>query len=329
MHEQVGRRFTLLLLLSIGCGAGDINQTPSACGPEGGCPGEVPGDPDESGAVGCCDDEQATADSVQDGGVAINPTPGTDAGVGNTSPDDAGTTCLPEPSALGNSCEAGRCYCDGDDLCYAAAQAEACCAVAPDCFDDPPNTGVVVEDDFERAELGPSWERQVGSDAQIVDGAVAYADDWVFVEWAGSSFGNDQFSEVERAQAIPSFVMLQPWVRRRASDGARYGTHFNLDPGQAQWEIKFDGVPGPSTRILATNTTAPRPKPGDRVRIEATGSDPVRVEVFLNGTSIMVGNDSNPNRSLSGTVGFVSRWSVDQTVPTNSPVCENWWGGEL
>jgi len=69
---------------------------------------------------------------------------------------------------------------------------------------------------------------------------------WVFVGWIGSGFDADQFCEAVMAQAKPDTLLTQVYVRRRSSDLARYGFHFNDENADGtgianpRWEIKYD-----------------------------------------------------------------------------------------
>ena len=100
-------------------------------------------------------------------------------------------------------------------------------------------------DDFERHLLGPNWTLLLGSQAGIVNSrALGVANtNWCFVVWTASAFRADQFSEATIASDIDPNMLTQVFVRRRTSDLARYGFHWNGDPGRSQWEIKYDGVP--------------------------------------------------------------------------------------
>jgi hypothetical protein len=190
-------------------------------------------------------------------------------------------------------------------------------------------------DDFERATLGPNWTRYGGSQAEIVNGHDLGARDpsiWCFVVWTASTFDADQFSEVLMAASKPDSLLTQVYVRQRASDLARYGFHFNNENTTTnipRWEIKYDGVPSAQTRILAA-VPATMPAPGDTLRIEVRGTDPVVVTGFHNGVQVITAADSAHQRiTTTGPMGMVSRLSSGTTAPPNSPIFASWKGGTL
>jgi hypothetical protein len=50
----------------------------------------------------------------------------------------------------------------------------------------------------------------------------------------------------------------------------------------------------------------------------------------LNGDVIMTAEDNDSDRvNGSGTVGVVSRWTTDTSVPSGTPVFSAWAGGSL
>jgi hypothetical protein len=190
-------------------------------------------------------------------------------------------------------------------------------------------------DDFERATLGTNWTRYGGSQAEIVNGHDLGAPDpsiWCFVVWTASTFDADQYSEVVTAAGKPDSLLTQVYVRQRASDLARYGFHFNNENTTTnipRWEIKYDGVPGPQTRILAS-VPARMPAPGDTLRVEVRGTDPVVITGLHNGIQVISATDSAHERiTTTGPVGMVSRLSSGTTAPLNSPIFASWKGGTL
>jgi hypothetical protein len=190
-------------------------------------------------------------------------------------------------------------------------------------------------DDFERATIGANWTRYGGSQAQIVNGHDLGAPDpsiWCFVVWTASTFDADQFSEVVTAPGKPDSLLTQVYVRQRAADLARYGFDFNNENTTTnipRWEIKYDGVPTAQTRILAA-VPATMPAPGDTLRIEVRGTDPVVITGFHNGVQVISATDSAHQRiTTTGPAGMVSRLSSGTTAPPNSPIFASWKGGTL
>lgn len=193
-----------------------------------------------------------------------------------------------------------------------------------------------ASDDFERAARGPSWQVQIG-DVEVVNGsdlglrsgpappqtAIGIA------TWVGSRIGPDQYSEATVPGDIADEMLVQAYVRRRDSDSARYGFHYDDDPGDVpEWQIKFDGVPTAQTRILA-RASGPALRPGDTVRIEARGSGPVRLDGYVNGTLVLSATDGHAGAIPEGRPGVAFRFGVGTTGSFPAPAVERWRGGEL
>src|SRR5437016_4422102 len=183
-------------------------------------------------------------------------------------------------------------------------------------------------DDFERPSLGTNWTRLGGSSAEIVNGHDLGVPNTVgcAVSWSASTFLADQFSETVLAQDKPPNMLTQVYVRMRSTDRARYGFHFNGDPGNSRWEIKFDGVPTAQTRILASVPGLP-PVPGDTVRIEAYGST---IRGYLNGQVLLTSVDTAPERiTTTGPAGVVARNAQGTTNTPPTPIFASRQGGSL
>jgi hypothetical protein len=186
-------------------------------------------------------------------------------------------------------------------------------------------------DDFERSSLGPDWTRYGGSTADIIGHSDLGAPTatWCFVGWTASAFAANQFSSAELSTGIDPDMLTQVYARRRASDLARYAFHYNGDPGQAQWEIKYDGVPTAQTRILARSTDPP-PAPGDAIRIEVFGQDPVVIRGFHDDRLVLSASDSAPQRiTTAGVAGVVARMKQGVPFRPPMPIFESWRGGSL
>lgn len=189
-------------------------------------------------------------------------------------------------------------------------------------------TGLVGEapsDAFERAALGPSWSVHAGtpgivagSDLGLLAGSIA------ILSWTGP-LPADQFSEAEVAAGIDARMQRQVFVRRRAPDSARYAFHYNLGVSPQRWELKYDGVPTPQTRLLATALTPGGPVSGDVIRIEARGST---LRGYKNGRLVLQAQDTAAQRIVGGAAGaaFVL---MGESVARPSPVFERWAGGGL
>jgi hypothetical protein len=186
-----------------------------------------------------------------------------------------------------------------------------------------------ARDDFERHLLGSSWTPNAGtgivnnSDVGSATGTSCAA------RWSGSQFGADQWSEAELSANIDPALLTQVFARWRAADGARYGFHWNGDPGNSRWEIKYDGVPSAQTRILA-RVDGPGPQPGDSLRIEVDGRNPVVIRGYHRGQLKLRAVDGEPQRITEpGMPGLVSRPRTGSSVTPPISVFESWSGGTL
>lgn len=193
-----------------------------------------------------------------------------------------------------------------------------------------------ASDDFERPTLGASWMMWVNSQCSIAnnsDLAQASSNNWCYAAYS-TMFAADQVSEAVISVDKPASILTQVFVRQQPvgvpnGNGARYGFHYNADPGDARWEIKYDGVMTAETRVW-TNTTAAAPVPGDRIRIEVRGTDPVELRGLHNGVEILSVVDSSPQRiAVTGYSGVVERNAGGTSALPNSPVWESWCGGAL
>ncbi len=192
-------------------------------------------------------------------------------------------------------------------------------------------------DDFERPVLGNDWMLWASSQCAIVNGSDLGPPDpskWCYAVY-GTTFGGDQFSEAVISDEKPAQILTQVFVRQQPfgqpdGNGARYGFHYNADPGKAWWEIKYDGVSSGNTRVWM-NADEPAPVPGDTIRIEVRGSDPVVLTGYHNGRAILSIEDGESERiPATGHSGLVERNAGDSPLPPpDSPVFESWCGGDL
>lgn len=182
----------------------------------------------------------------------------------------------------------------------------------------------VVSDSFERAALGSSWSIHVGTPGVVAGNLGLLSGSIAILSWA-APLPADQFSEAEIAAGIRPLMQRQVFVRRRASDSARYALHYNLGVSPQRWELKYDGVPPSQTKLLATATTPSGPVPGDVIRIEAE-RDVLRG--YKNGRLVVQANDTSAQRIVTGAPGtaFVL---IGDSVAQPSPVFESWAGGAL
>jgi hypothetical protein len=193
-----------------------------------------------------------------------------------------------------------------------------------------PAVSAEVFDDFERHLLGPNWivlagAGSIGLVGQSDLGLVAGPARGGAVAWAANTFLLDEFSEAVISPDRADSMLLQVYVRLRAVDNARYGFHWNNAFG-GRWEIKYDGVPTPQTRILAS-AIAPEPLPGDRIRIEARGST---ISGYHNELLVLTAEDTAPDAIMdAGEIGVVFRFTTTAPAVYPSAVVEEWTGGDL
>lgn len=188
-------------------------------------------------------------------------------------------------------------------------------------------------DDFERHMLGSNWSVYFGSgNVEIVDSSdLGFPSSGYFtiVGWTANTFAADQYSEIIISPNKADSMLCQAFVRRRSSDNARYGFHYNPAYG-GRYEIKYDGVPTAQTRILDSLISVP-PLNGDTLRIQISG---MTISGYHNGVLVVQATDtafatSNPITS-TGVPGIAFRFnSISFPATYPSPVIEQWNGGAL
>lgn len=196
-----------------------------------------------------------------------------------------------------------------------------------------------VTDDFERARLGSNWEvvYPTGGDKAQVQilgnsdlGMVAGNQAFFLADWVGNRFSADQYCEATPTAEAPAGWAYMVYVRRRASDGARYGFGFDNDPSQpnsGDWIFKYDGVPGPQTRVFASAKAATAPKLGDTLRVEVVG---YALKGYLNGELVLEGTDTDPSKIASGQPGLAARLATGNgTLGADAKVWESFAAGGM
>lgn len=190
-----------------------------------------------------------------------------------------------------------------------------------------------ASDDFERHLLGNNWSVYAGSGTvQIVDSSdLGFPVSGYFglLGWTATSFAANQYSEIIISPDKIDSMLCQAFVRRRSSDFARYGFHWNNAYG-GRWEIKYDGVPTAQTRIL-DSLPGIAPLNGDTLRIEISG---MTISGYYNGNLLVQATDtafvtSDPI-TTTGVPGIAFRFtSITFPATFPSPVIEQWNGGDL
>jgi hypothetical protein len=193
-------------------------------------------------------------------------------------------------------------------------------------------------DDFERPSLGSDWTviypPAPNSQVQIIDssdlGMGPGPQGFFIVNWTKQTFSADQFCEATIPADATAGWAHGVSVRWRASDSARYMLAYDNDPNQplyGNWILKYDGVPGPQTRIIANIASTAEPQPGDTLRIEVQG---YTLRGYLNGTKVLEGADTDASKIADGPPGLAARWANGNTsTAANAKVWESWCGGSL
>ena len=200
--------------------------------------------------------------------------------------------------------------------------------------------GDLQQDDFEAQMLSSNWQvifpPPPNTQVQIIDGSDLGMgpgpQGFFLVNWVATSFAADQFCEATIPLDVNANWLHQVYVRWRAADGARYGFHYNGDPGQpgfGNWAFKYDGVPSAQTRIIAEvpATAVPPPGPGDTLRVEAQGYE---LRGYKNGVLVLTATDSDPTKIAGGQAGLAAGGATgNQNTKEAAKVWESWAGGSL
>jgi len=200
-------------------------------------------------------------------------------------------------------------------------------------------SGDMASDDFERPGLGTDWvvvypPTPPNTQVQILDssdlGMGPGPEGFFLVNWTRRAFAADQFCEATIPIDVTPGWAHMVYVRWRASDRARYGFAYDNDPSQpnfGDWIFKYDGVPGPETRIIASAAATATPQPGDTLRIEVVG---YTLRGYLNGALVLEATDTDATKIADGVPGLAARWAVgNQSTTTAAKVWESWAGGSL
>ena len=191
-----------------------------------------------------------------------------------------------------------------------------------------------VFDDFERSGgLGSNWTVFFGGGSVdiVYDSDLGFTNNsalFGIAAWTATTLTADQYSEAVISPNRIDSMLTQVFVRRRTSDNARYGFHWNNDFG-GRWEIKYDGVPTIQTRILASLPGA-EPLAGDTIRLEI---QVMTLKGFHNGNLLLTYTDSafaaSSPITTTGAPGMAYRFTVGFAAFYPQQVFEEWGAGNL
>jgi len=203
--------------------------------------------------------------------------------------------------------------------------------------DGPP--GDVASDDFERTALGSDWtivfpDPTSNDQVRILDtsdlGMGPGPEGFFLANWTQRAFTADQFCEATIPADATAGWAYMVYVRWRVSDRARYGFAYDNDPSQpnfGDWIFKYDGVPGPDTRIIASVAAVDTPQPGDTIRIDVVG---YTLRGYLNDALVLEATDTDLTKIADGVPGLAARWAEgNQSTTDPAKVWESWSGGSL
>jgi hypothetical protein len=181
--------------------------------------------------------------------------------------------------------------------------------------------GIAAIDDFDRADggLGVSWASPVPASEgplMIVNKEVTPDIDnaHCYTYWTGNTFNQDQYSQVQISN-------VGPWngVIARAQPGIdRFYMAFVFDANDYRLYLRKDGGYYPLSAGSAETWM-----PGDIIRLEAAGSNPVQLRLLRNGSPVLSYTDSTENLvGGSPGIGIFSQTAAHIAI-------DNWEGGNL
>jgi Fibronectin type III domain. len=181
--------------------------------------------------------------------------------------------------------------------------------------------GIAATDDFDRADggLGVNWAKPVPASEQtlvIANKEVRpdIANAHCYAYWTGNAFNQDQYSQVRISN-------VGPWngVIARAQPGIdRFYMAFVFNANDYRLYLRKDGLYY-SLSAGSTETWLP----GDIIRLEAAGSNPVHLTLLRNGNPVLTYTDTTENL-VGGSPGigiYSSLW--------DHLAIDDWEGGNL
>ena len=179
--------------------------------------------------------------------------------------------------------------------------------------------GIAATDDFDRADggLGVNWAKPLPASEQtlvILNSEVTpdIPDAHCYAYWTGNAFNQDQYSQVQISN-------VGPWngVIARAQSGIdRFYMGFVFNANDYRLYLRKDGL----YYSLSTGSSETW-LPGDIIRLEAAGSNPVQLTLLRNGNPVLTYTDSTENLvGGSPGIGIFSE-------PSDHLAIDNWEGG--
>jgi len=181
--------------------------------------------------------------------------------------------------------------------------------------------GIAASDDFNRADggLGLNWAKPVPASEQTlvivnnqvtpdIEGAHCYA------YWIGNTFSQDQYSQVRISNVGPwngVIARAQPMIDR-------FYMAFVFGPNDYRLYLRKDGL-----YYDLSNGNTETWVPGDIIRLEASGSNPVQLTLLRNGNPVLTYTDTTEN--LVGGSSGIGIYS-----PSGDHLAiDDWQGGNL
>lgn len=182
-------------------------------------------------------------------------------------------------------------------------------------------SGVAAADDFNRADggLGLNWAKPVPASEEtlmIVNSEVTpdIEQTHCYAYWVQNTFSQDQYSQVR----ISNVGIWNGVIARAQPIVDRFYMAFVFGPNDYRLYLRKDGLYY-SLIIGNTETWAP----GDIIRLEASGMNPVQLRLLRNGNSVLTYTDSTEN--LVGGSPGIGIWSLFG----EHRAVDNWEGGNL
>jgi hypothetical protein len=152
------------------------------------------------------------------------------------------------------------------------------------------SAGSHEDDSFDRANgpLGSNWTNPIGSEANLIISSDTVMEDaennHAYAYWSANSFNSDQYSQ-------DVIGTLGQWVgvtaRTQSGSTDQFYLAFAFGTNDARIDVRSNG-----SYITLLDATTTLWNSGDTIRLEATGSNPVRLSLYKNNTLVGVYDDN-------------------------------------